>query len=72
MVTAVLTERQAEVLRLFAKLRSRKEVGRALGISDGVVKQHLEASRFRIAASSGREVLDSYQAAEIAHELGLL
>jgi DNA-binding NarL/FixJ family response regulator len=36
-----LTPRQRDVLRLIAKGKSNKEIGRLLGISEGTVKLHV-------------------------------
>ena len=49
-VPAHLTERELAVLRLVAGGYSNKEIGRALGISDGTVKNHLTEILYKLDA----------------------
>lgn len=52
-----LTERELEVLRLVAAGRLNKEIGFALGISEGTVKSHLNAVSSKLGASSRTEAV---------------
>jgi len=47
---AHLTERELAVLRLVAGGYSNKEIGRALGISDGTVKNHITEILYKLNA----------------------
>ena len=61
-----LSERESEVLRHLARGMSNKEIGTALGLAEGTVKNHMS----NILGKLG--VLDRTQAALKARELGLI
>src|SRR3546814_14881555 len=78
-----LTPRQTEVLRLVAKGKSNKEVGRDLGMLEGTVKAHLRAvmqklrvtNRTALAMRAARMGLVSdnhapYRARPVANQIG--
>jgi DNA-binding NarL/FixJ family response regulator len=61
-----LSERERDVLKLLAAGRSNKEIGAALGITEGTVKNHMTNVLEKLGA------LDRTQAALKARELGLI
>jgi DNA-binding NarL/FixJ family response regulator len=61
-----LSEREREVVRQLAEGKSNKEIGVALSLAEGTVKNHLS----NIFGKLG--VLDRTQAALMARELGLI
>ncbi len=62
----LLTPRQREVLQLLAEGKTNKEIGNALGLSDGTVRTHL-ATIFRLL-----QVTNRTQAVLLAVKLGLV
>lgn len=65
-LTESLSPRECEVLRALATGKSNKEIGAALNLAEGTVKNHLSNIFGKL------DVLDRTQAALIAREMGLL
>lgn len=56
-----LTERQKQCLVLFGQGRTAKEIGRALGISDSTVNNHLHSAAQLLGANGGKEAARLYE-----------
>jgi PAS domain S-box-containing protein len=63
-----LTGRQLEILRLAARGRPNREIGRSLGLSEGTIKQHMTRIFRRLDVKNRTEAVDRLRAAGLSLE----